>query len=470
MSKKRHRLNRWLLGSAGVLTAAAVTNGVCADASDPLLDMLIKKGVLTEQEAREIKAEAETNAVPTAASKWKISDSIKSIGLFGDVRFRYEYRGANNVQGGSPSTYYRERFRYALRAGIRGDLFDHFNYGIRLETSSNPRSTWVTFGQNAGAPPSEKSQAGIYLGQMYLGWKPEPWYEMTVGKMPMPLYTTTMVWDSDINPEGAFEKFKFTVENVDLFAQFGQFVYQDTNPDVAIPSSDTFLLAWQVGAQVKLDKNSSFKIAPVVYNHVNNGQTAGLNTTFVGQGGPGGTNILNNAGYNQTGIDNLLVVEIPAEYNLKLGDYHARVFGDFAYNVNGDTRARDAFNAAAPGAFTTSQAVTGQNTAYQFGLSLSTRANQKHGWAAQVFWQHIEQYSLDVNLLDSDLFAGRANLEGIGASLTYHITAAITGTARYAYAKPINNNLGTGGSNGDLPSLNPINNYNLVQLDLGWKF
>ena len=36
------------------------------------------------------------------------------------------------------STYYRERFRYALRLGIRGDLFDDFYYGLRVETSSNP--------------------------------------------------------------------------------------------------------------------------------------------------------------------------------------------------------------------------------------------------------------------------------------------------------------------------------------------
>jgi len=80
------------------------------------------------------------------ASKWKIADTIKSIQLFGDVRFRYEYRGANNLAGASPSTFYRERFRYAFRAGIRGDLFDDFNYGIRLETSTNPRSPWATFG------------------------------------------------------------------------------------------------------------------------------------------------------------------------------------------------------------------------------------------------------------------------------------------------------------------------------------
>ena len=156
-------------------------------------------------------------------SKWKMSDAIKSMQLFGDLRFRYEYRGVDNVPGATPDTYDRERFRYALRIGLRGDLVDDFNYGVRLETSSNPRSPWSTFGNNTtsgSVSPSDKSQSSIYIGQAYLGWHPADWYEMTVGRMPMPLYTTPMVWDSDINPEGAFEKFKYTVDNVDLFAGF----------------------------------------------------------------------------------------------------------------------------------------------------------------------------------------------------------------------------------------------------------
>ena len=82
----------------------------------------------------------------------------------------------------------------------------------------------------------------------------------------------------------------------------------------------------------------------------------------------------------------------------------------------------------------------------------------------------MEQYAADVNLLDSDFFEGRANLQGVYAAFAYSITDAIIGTVRYGYAQSINSRLGTGGSNLDLPVLNPINNYNLVQLDLTWRF
>ena len=478
----------------------AVSAGMCADASDPLLDVLIKKGILTEKEASDIKAEAETNAVAMPASKWKLSDSIKSIALFGDVRFRYEYRGADNIPGGSPDTYYRERWRYAFRAGIRGDLFDNFNYGVRIDTSSNPRSTWITFADDSNPTPSSKASDGLWVGQVYLGWHPTEWYEMTVGKMPMPLYTTPMVWDNDISPEGAFEKFKLTVANVNLFADFGQFLYQDENPDHAIPSSDTWLLAFQVGADVKIDKYSSFKVAPVLYKYFGQGVpqvTPGfsqLSVPYVGQGVPQGGGVtgtnINSLQFNQNGIDNLLIVEIPAEYNVKLGNYHARAFGDFAYNFQGNDRARAAFAAGNPSGIAVSafpglsKPALDQNTAYQFGIGFGNQGpvygptqglvygstSKRKTWEARVYWQHVEQYALDVNLMDSDFFEGRANLEGIYAAIAYSFTDAIIGTIRYGHANRINNSLGTGGNNSDLPALNPIQNYNLVQLDLTWRF
>jgi hypothetical protein len=54
--------------------------------------------------------------------------------------------------------------------------------------------------------------------------------------------------------------------------------------------------------------------------------------------------------------------------------------------------------------------------------------------------------------------------------VAYSFTDAIIGTVRYGYATRINSDLGTGGANLDLPQINPIKNYNLLQLDLTWRF
>jgi hypothetical protein len=291
--------------------------------------------------------------------------------------------------------------------------------------------------------------------------------------MPMPLYVTPLIWDSDLNPEGLAEKFKGSVGNADLFATFGQFVYQDSNPDWGIPTSDTFLLAVQVGADFNLCKDTLFKLAPVIYIYSGNGQNNGLNQPFSGQG-LNGLNP-NTPGFNQNGINDLLVLETPAEFDFKFGGRNARIFGDFAYNFEGDDRARAAVGATAP-AGNLPYAVLGQNFAYQAGLAYGNlgmvygQTSKRNTWEARVYWQHVEQYAVDVNLTDSDFFEGRANLQGVYVAFAYSITDGVITTIRYGYANPINNRLGTGGNNPDLQVLNPIKNYNLLQLDLGWRF
>lgn len=510
MTKKQRRTQtqrKSAVAAAGV-TALAVSFAAHAQqttppSSDPVVDMLVQKGIITQAEAVKVQGEIaarQTNAVYNQASQsqsiWKVSDAIKSIQLFGDLRLRYEYRGADNIPGNSPDTYYRERFRYAFRVGLRGDLFDQFSYGIRLDTANNPRSPWDTFGTSStggSVTPSDKNSSGIYLGQVYLNWHPTDWFEMTGGRMPQPLYTTPMLWDSDINPEGFFEKFKYSAGNVDMFVDFGQFDYQNPTSAAQLPTSDTFLLTWQLGANVKIGKDMSFKVAPVVYTYAGVGTSGGLNETFVGQGFngqnvgvPGGSGLV---AYNEQGLNDLLVLEIPAEYNFKihntpLGDLQARFFGDFAYNFRGNDRA-DAAYAANPGAF---PGMTGpaqdQNKAYQIGFGIGTdgpvygptqglvygSTSKKNTWEARVYWQHVEQYALDVNLMDSDFFEGRANLEGVYVAFAYSFTDAIIGTIRYGYANQIKDHLGTAGNNLDMPGLNPIRDYNLLQLDVTWRF
>jgi len=512
ITKTKNRYTAKFAIFSGTAALAAFTpHSHAQSTADALINKLEQKGILSADEANQLRSESATsdtnllNQLP--ASKWKLADSIKSIGLYGDLRLRYEYRGVDNAVGGSPDTYYRERMRYALRVGLRGDLYDDFSYGVRLETSTNPRSPWDTFGNNStggSVTPSDKNSSGVYVGQAFLNWHPEAWYEMTVGRMPMPLYTTPMVWDADINPEGAFEKFKHTVGPVDLFADFGQFDYQNPGNANRYVSGDTFLLTWQAGMNVRLPKDMSFKVAPILYTYTGNGSaSSGLGQTFVGQGSPTGTNPGVPGGvaygaltaaqaqqaYNQEGLNDLLILEIPAEFNFRinhtpLGDLQARFFGDFAYNFQGDDRAASAFYAN-PGAFPgMSGPASGKNFAYQAGLGIGSAgpaygptqglvygsSSKKGTWEARAYWQHIEQYALDVNLIDSDFFEGRGNLQGFYGAFSYCLTDAIIGMVRYGFANRIDDRLGTGGNNLDIPGINPIKNFNLVQLDLAWRF
>lgn len=510
-----------MAGTAACLAlAATATAQVSADA---LLDKLVAKGILRQDEAEQLKNESLTNNAAGHTNwegmKFKISKVIKNMEWYGDLRLRYEYRSAQ--LGPEAGSIYdtADRWRYAVRIGVRGDLADDFYYGLRLETSQNERSPWSTFGSTGTSPyngPFSKSGDGLYIGQAYLGWRPTSWLDVSLGRVPQPLYTTPMVWDSDFTPEGAVENIKLTYGPVDYFATLGQFVYQDVTPTSAAAvqggtSSATFLgnfsdqnaylLAWQLGLTYHLDTNVSVKVAPVVYSYVGHGNaSAGFYGPFVGQGENGftfsttapiptttasgipGAFVYGGVpiSYNQTGINNLAIVELPMEVNFKIGSLNARAFGDFSLNLEGDDRARAAYTAGTaiggksvfPGGVQLNQ-----DQAMQFGLAVGNNLGLVYGttskkgtWEARAYWQHVEQYALDPNLLDSDFFEGRGNLQGLYAAFAYSFTDAMIGTLRYGVAERIDDQLGTGGYNADLPLPNPINRFQVMQADMTLRF
>src|SRR5438270_5495622 len=140
------------------ITTAFVLAPLAAHAQDAgaLLDLLVKKKIITDQEAEEVRADLTKETSSTAAGKMKLSTPITELEIYGDARVRYEYRGgqtAGNAPVASPGAgvagahdwQERERERYRLRLGLRGTLVDDWFFGIRMETSTNPRSTNVTF-------------------------------------------------------------------------------------------------------------------------------------------------------------------------------------------------------------------------------------------------------------------------------------------------------------------------------------
>src|SRR5437016_7730900 len=232
-----------------------------------LLDLLVRKKLISDQEAEEVRSELTKQVSETSGGKWKLSSPITELELYGDVRVRYEYRGGRRPDDVLQENDWqeRERERYRLRIGLRGTLADDWFFGIRLETSNKRNSTNVTFGGDGGTGPFAKDDDGMFVGQAYLGYRGFKDITLTVGRMPQPLVTTLMVWDDDINPEGLAEQWKHTFNlefgaaqsvaasegyskeggkgfvapapsepfklKIDVFANFAQFIYDDSNPE-----------------------------------------------------------------------------------------------------------------------------------------------------------------------------------------------------------------------------------------------
>jgi Putative porin len=318
------------------------------------------------------------------------------------------------------------------------------------------------------------------------------------------LVTTRMMWDDDINPEGLSEQWKHSFSfgssevapssygkdgkeiavaksepflKLDLFANFNQFVYDDSNPENPLgpravntsngvsqktPNTDAFLLAWQVGARLNFPKTFYAQLAPTIYNYTGNGDS--FNVHFQG----GDPNLVNSAtapapsslGQNQTGINSLLIYDMPWEVGAKISQLNnlpVRLFGDFAVNFNGDDRASAAGH---PGH-------GDQRYAVQAGAGMG-QLKKKGDWQLDAYYQRIDQYALDPNLIDSDLFNQTLNLHGPVVRAGYMLSDAVWLNLTWGYAWRADKALGTGGVT-DL-SLNPIDQYQIFQADFNLKF
>jgi hypothetical protein len=369
-----------------VLAFGAFRTAQAQDAG-ALIDLLVRKKILSDQEAEELRGELTKEFSATPAGKLKLSQPLTELELYGDARVRYEHRGGRTKNTGPVAApgagvagvndwQERGRPRYRLRLGLRGTLLDDWFFGLRLETASSPRSTNVTFGGDSGSGPFAKNDDGLFLGQAYIGYRGIRDTTLTFGRMPMPLVTTLMVWDGDINPEGLAQQWKrsfnFNVGGgsstaggyskdgqeiaavtseplrlkLDVFANFAQFVYDDANPENPLgrrgvttgrftPNTDAWLFAWQVGARLNLPNNLHIQAAPVLYNYSGLGDN--FNTLYRG----GSPAVLNSASLaqNQTGANDLLILEVPAEFGFRVKELPVRIFGDFAVNFDAEDRA-----------------------------------------------------------------------------------------------------------------------------------
>src|SRR5689334_22667850 len=73
-----------------VSAAAALALGSARASDQALLDALVRKGILTDQEAQEVSKEAVQPTAP-AKSKIKLGDWVQALRLYGDIRLRYQY-------------------------------------------------------------------------------------------------------------------------------------------------------------------------------------------------------------------------------------------------------------------------------------------------------------------------------------------------------------------------------------------
>lgn len=204
-----------------------------ADSTFDLVQALVQKGVLTEEEALPLMKGRE-NDINLAdkkvkkATKLSVSDAIDSATLYGDMRVRYEDRKGTGIATAAtipaltPVDVNRGRARYKLTLGVKTTSGDFYS-DVALAMGANGRSDNATFGTTsdntakAGGVGTPNDKQTAYIKRAMVGYNATDWLTLEAGRMDNPLYTTPMVWDADLTMEGFAEKFKYKLGDADLF-------------------------------------------------------------------------------------------------------------------------------------------------------------------------------------------------------------------------------------------------------------
>jgi len=433
-----------------------------ADSTTDIVNALVAKGVLTEEEGalltkgRTDEAAGQAKALKKA-SKLKVSDAIDNATIYGDIRVRGEAR-----DGTTPAGVKREatKDRYKLALGVKTESGNWYS-DLALSMGSKGRSDNADFGTITAGEVDIKQ--GVYIKTAMVGYKATDWLTVEAGRMKNPLYTTPMVWDADLNVEGLSEQFKFKAGDADLFLTAVQSQYlgvrKTTNNVADSGTGTTELFAFQGGAKYTLNDKTTAKAA-LTYTTYSKNLTAGTSGYF------------GRTSSNFTGVNDLSTIEVPAEINyMATSNVGVRLYGDYVYNTDADDRATKS------GLTGTSGGATGSDDiAWLLGVVVGSAKDlkafegiklAKGDWQARLWYQDVGVWSTDASLVDSDIFDSRVNMKGTIFKAQYNVQDNVAVNFAYGHGKKKNTAfyaMGAGDISGDLAK------FNVMQLDLTYKF
>lgn len=263
----------------GEQTAMAKTTGPVVASSSP---STTNNDAQKDQDDRLSRVEAQAKKTGDAIAK-----QLGSITFSGDLRLRYEptfgqlntSANADNpaIVGNEISS--RQRFRYRVRFGMKGQIGDTIEWGLRLASGSfaDVISTNQTITDFFNRKP-------FALDQAYVAWTPKisdgsKVLRFQAGKFDIPWTRTEITFDNDLTVEGFSESYRvnfknrpienlsFTAWQLPFFERNSAFV-RNANGTVNVDESrrggrDLALYGGQVQAGFKLSKDASLTLSAV---------------------------------------------------------------------------------------------------------------------------------------------------------------------------------------------------------------
>lgn len=345
---------------------------------DRLINKLVEKGILTKEEAVDLKQEmaADEKVAQEKAVKQGLPDWVKNMKLKGDFRLRHEYTRSNS------NDIDRSRGRIRYRLGIETDVNDKVNAGAGLASNGgSPRGTNQSF-------DSTFTKDSVNLDYAYAQYTPHDSLSFTGGKMKIPFWEPAdLLWDTDITPEGAAMNWNWKINNgLKLFANVDTFLLEE----IAGDESDPFMLILQPGFEWKQSDKMDYKFA-AGYDFFDNGAKQTLTNR-------GSTNTVNGGRYDFTYNTVFLGSELGFNEPFGLPIPRLAAIGEFVHNPAPD----DNNNGWLAGLYFGDKKVAGPN---QWKMSWAYRSLGKDAW-------------LDA-FPDADFYGGNTDVRGFEGILEY---------------------------------------------------
>ncbi len=348
------------------------------------------------------------------------------LDLGGDLRLRHDTQW--RTEGTNAQKFHRNRERIRLRLNMKFKTTESTEVGVRLVTGQGlPNSTNQTLDGHATAK-------NIYVDRAYATWQALDGLEITGGKFKNPLFTSQLVWDSDINLEGLTESFVTqTGGGTEVFAHLGQWVIEEVN--VKDTNKDPALLAYQVGATIKPEDNVTVKLGTTYYDFLN----LDVLTWAAGRLDDRGDFLGANEAHSQQMIfdaDGRLLNtfgcwEAQAEVKVAAGAQPLAVFGSFVRNLDADV-ATLVDRGVDPGDSDPAElsAYGGDPRDSGWLAGASVGAKKKRGdWSLKYQYQEIEDYAFPAIFVDSDVHGGGTNNRGHLVQVRYRLADNIQAQA-----------------------------------------
>jgi putative porin len=500
-----------LLALASFMALTNMTAHAQSKGDQALLDVLVRKGILTEKEAENITADLARDAASSPTAKIQIGDWVKELKLSGDIRIRNQWDQrdpmvlTNPKLGPQDPHIQRDRWRFRLRLNADFKLAGNFFGGVQLATSDN-RTTDTKNATYTGG----YDNYGIWISRAFLGWAPVPGLTFIAGKQANPFYTTDLVYDPEVDPQGLVERIDFDKffnmtfgepvaaegkegkappplpaapgNSLELSLIAGQFVFNNNNANSGSTQLkwDAYAFQEQLLARLHIGDKLTFTVAPgfLAYNDASSGGSPGAHgaivppvtvqgqtfdqtgtTTGFGTSTAFGDTLANAQAFPVTQRD-LNIILAPGDITYKIFGKPLSLYWDFAYNFSGDDRFNRDLGPLFSHYFYVGRSATpsfggratpsfSDNSAWLVGLKFGE--NKKAGdFSVSADYRQQGISSLDPNINNSNFALSNLNSQGWEFNLAYNFTDFLTAVFTLYYSHALHPNLYGGYATGNV--------------------